>query len=340
MKLKKEFKDFYEEIRIDTEVEDLIEKREVLERNFKDNFPKICNDNGIDINKSDIRAIDQGSYKLNTTIKSKYSSPDRDVAIMFPLNIDENNDPIKIKKFAKQALEITNIREPIIKEPCINVSYKKDGIEYLHVDLPLYAQYNDKVYLARGKNSDNCSWEEADPDGLNEYFLKYLRDNGQLRRIVRYLKKWKQESYKSSTNDNEVPPSIGLTLLVCECFEPAQQAEEDDLYTLYMTVKNICNKFDVTKDVDGNIIKADIKCDLPTVPYSDVFFKLRKSDNYLIKFYKRLNKACGYLEDAYNLESEHDAAIYVKKVLGDEFEVPDKDVEDVNTKNHREHGFG
>jgi hypothetical protein len=58
MKLKKQFADFYNEITIDTEVEDLKEKRETLEKDFKNNFPSECE-------KHDIEVFDQGSYKLS-----------------------------------------------------------------------------------------------------------------------------------------------------------------------------------------------------------------------------------------------------------------------------------
>lgn len=72
MKLKKQFEDFYKEIKIDTEVEDLIEKRETLENDFKNNFPSECGKHDIEIKKSDIEIFDQGSYKLHTTIKDNH----------------------------------------------------------------------------------------------------------------------------------------------------------------------------------------------------------------------------------------------------------------------------
>lgn len=75
MKLKKEFEDFYKCIRIDSETQNLIDKREVLEGEIKDKFPTIMKNHGIDLNKSDIRMIDQGSYKYNTTIKSSVIDP-------------------------------------------------------------------------------------------------------------------------------------------------------------------------------------------------------------------------------------------------------------------------
>ena len=69
-------------------------------------------------------------------------------------------------------------------------------------------------------------------------------DNEQLKRIVRYIKKWKQEKYNGSTNSNEVPPSVGLTILACENFiKYSNDDGDDDLSALYYTINNIKNKF-------------------------------------------------------------------------------------------------
>ena len=109
MKLKNEFKQFIKDITIDSEVEELIEKREILQKDFKNRFPQKCSENDIEVKKSDIEFFDQGSYKLHTTIKNKYGSIDRDVAVMFPLDININDDPRKIKGYAKDALS-TGVR--------------------------------------------------------------------------------------------------------------------------------------------------------------------------------------------------------------------------------------
>lgn len=244
MKLKKQFEDFYKEIKIDTEVEDLIEKRETLENDFKNNFPSECGKHDIEIKKSDIEIFDQGSYKLHTTIKDNHGgSIDRDVAVMFPLDIDQNNDPRKIKGYGRDAINLWN-RSTTIKEPCLNVSYVENGTEWMHIDLPLYAKHNGCVYLARGKEfatEGNYSWEPADPKGLNDYLLNKINGNDQLRRIIRYIKKWKLEKYYNSTLDHEVPPSIGLTLLACDCFVGCTSSEgDDDLTSLQKNNPKYC----------------------------------------------------------------------------------------------------
>ena len=338
MKLKKEFEDFYKEIRIDSETHALKEKREVLENDIKTKLPGILGDHSISISRGDIRMIDQGSYKYNTTIKDDIV--DRDVAVMIPLDTSANSDPRKIKGYLRDAINIYS-RTVTIKDPCVRASYYENGEEWLHIDLPLYATDGSRVFLARGKEfSINYSWENADPDGLNDYLCGQINGNNQLRRIICFIKKWRNEQYSGSTNDHEVPPSIGLTLLACDCFSAQSTNEgDDDLLSLQKTMKGILEKFTYTVDGNGNLIKTITK-NLPVTPYTDVFKKMKDSSSYLTTFYNRLSKAVDNLTNAVNVESTHDAGEYVQKVLGDSFTVPAKEAVAASAQNKREHSFG
>lgn len=339
-KLQKEFEQFNSDIKIDKEAEALRQKRDILKKDVEDSFPAQCQKIGIDISKSDLRFINQGSYKIGTTITTK-KSVDLDYAVIMPLNINEHDDPRKIKKAIRTTLLITNIRVPKIKEPCVTVAYHRDGEEYMHIDFPIYAEYYGRLYLARGKeNSENYSWEHADPEGLNDYFLRAFSGKEQLKRIVRYIKKWKQWKYENSSNSHEVPPSVGLTILACQNYKPYTWDGDDDLSSLYYTLKAIYEKFSVRSDSHGNIISASIDCTLPVAPYSDVFYKMRASSSHMITFYSRLEKAVKDLREAMNLSDEHEAAKYVRKVLSDEFTLPEKKAAASTTSNKKEYNFG
>lgn len=339
MKLKKEFEQFYADIRIDDEQNTLIEKRVILQGEIEDKFPEIMDEYGIELKKSDIRMIDQGSYKYNTTISSDVV--DRDIAVMIPLNIDEHPDPRKIKGHLRDSIN-TPMRTVQIKEPCVRAVYHKDGEEYLHIDLPLYAKDGPEIYLARGKEFGTYIWERADPDGLNDDLCGKINGNPQLRRVICYLKKWRNEHYAKSISDHEVPPSIGLTYLVCDCFEEQSSTDGDnDLFALQKTVHNICNRFLIARDAYGNITDASISRYLTVQPYTDIFKKMKdSSDSYMITFYNRLCAARDNLTNAVNVESDHDAAKYVVKVLGSEFPVPLKPAANKTTRSNREHSFG
>ena len=118
--------------------------------------------------------IYQGSYKYNTTIINDVV--DSDVAVMIPLSISDNSDPRKIKGYLRDAINISS-RSVTINEPCVRASYYNNGDEWLHIDLPLYAEDGTSVYLARGKEyGDEYSWESADPDGLNDYLAERLME--------------------------------------------------------------------------------------------------------------------------------------------------------------------
>jgi len=345
VKLKKQFEDFHKliSVRRSNIGYDLIEKRNTLEIVFGDKFPDICKNDGIFINKSNMVFIDQGSYKIGTIIKSPPNgSIDRDVAVIFPLDINEHNDPRVLKKHAKTALEIKNKRVPRIKEPCVTVSYFENGKEWLHIDFPMYAEYNGKLYLARGKETSlNYTWEESDPKGLNSYFENRLKDNAQLKRIIRYIKKWKMENY-SSTGSKGAPPSVGLTILACTNFVESKEGNSyDDLTALYKTMERILRAFAVSPDYNDEVTSATINCNLPVMPFTDVFNNMSKSNAYGVAFYKRWKKAVESLQNACNVDSEHEAAKYVQKALGDAFDIPPKEaVQTMSTLGKRETNFG
>ena len=250
MKLKKQFKDFYDEICIHEESEDLKEKRDILQKDIKDKFPDEMKKHDIELKKSEIEMFDQGSYKYSTTIRS--SVIDRDVAVMIPLDIEKYPDPRKIKGYLRDAISHVAARTVKIKEPCVNVSYYENGVEWMHIDLPLYAKHNDKVYLARGKEfATQYSWELADPKGLNDDLCSRINKNEQLRRVIRYIKKWRNDKYENSTLDHEVPPSIGLTYLACDCVASSVTLEGEGI----VQVKIIMTAFpyDGTKQCNASL---------------------------------------------------------------------------------------
>lgn len=67
MKLKKEFEEFHDSIKV-TNTEELKEKREMFENEIKDNLPSILSDHNITVNKSDISFFTQGSYATRTMV--------------------------------------------------------------------------------------------------------------------------------------------------------------------------------------------------------------------------------------------------------------------------------
>ncbi len=342
-RLNKEFKTFYnEEVKYYANKE-IRDKKSKLKSDFKSNFPskfKEYFDN--EFKSENIRFIDQGSYAIGTTINHGNKAFDIDVATILDIDISKYSNPVDIKKVVRDALSSAN-RNPIIKEPCITVKYTKKGEEKYHIDFPVYANCNNSLYLARGyeySNEENREWEPADPEGLNDYFkTENLQIEGldlsddekekrnQKRRLIRYLKWWKAEKYSNPQSDNEVPPSIALTLMVCKYFQYSKlDGKYNDLNSLYKTVKKIIETmfFDGYDD-EGNEIKKIYNCNLPTVPYSNCFANLKNSNNHVQKFYDRIEYFKSQLEYAVNESNERKAGEAICKVFGEKFPLPEED---------------
>lgn len=342
-KLSKEFKTFYnEEVKYygNKEIRD---KKKNLKDDLKSNFPSKFKEKFDESFKvEDIRFIDQGSYAIGTTINHGDKAFDIDVATILKLDVNKFSKPVEIKKIVRDALKATN-RNPVIKEPCITVKYTSEGEEKYHIDFPVYAEHNCNLYLARGKehsNEENCKWEEADPEGLNKYFKEdnlqiggldlnedEVKRRKQKKRVIRYLKWWKAEKYSTPSSDNEVPPSVALTILVCEYFSHSQiDNEYNDLNALYNTSNNILEEiFYDGYDENWNEIKKVRECYLPTVPYGDCFLKLRNSNSHVKKFYDRFQYFVTQLEKAVKEKNERKAGEAIIKVLGDKFPLPEED---------------
>lgn len=317
-RLNSQFMKFHEIIKLDFESEVLCEKRKILQNDFEKKFPQEMDDLGCTIKKSDLTFFDQGSYRQNSRTVIKSDNVDRDIAVEFPLDIEYFDDPRKIKNKAKASLERTN-RIPKIKEPCITVGYKNADEEIIHIDFPLYAIHNGCHYLARGKEfSSEYSWEKCDPRGLNDIFdLWFAGTQGdQFRRIIRYLKRWKNTVYGESTSKDALPPGIALTLSAHKgfCVNP-----DNDLEVLFQVVKTIVNCFTVNSEG-----KYSIKEYLPVEPYTDVFFKMSEinQDNYHYKL-EKLKEALSF---ALSVTEEYEAAKELQKFFGDDFPLPNSPI--------------
>ena len=333
MKLKEQFSKFHDNIKTTLESE-LKEKRTMFENEIKNKFPSVCDEHGIKINKTDLNFFMQGSYSISTAIDAYGSSVDLDLAVAFPFDVNDNKDCRIIKGYMRDSIDTYN-RTINYKVPCITVTYFEDGEESYHIDFPIYAIHNDNYYLAKGKEySGDYKWEQSDPKGLKEYLESYLKDNPQLRRVIRYLKCWKLNAFDTD-NGNEIPPSITLTILACKYFEEKKENNQyDDLEALYNVVKKI--KDSISSYLDDPYYYVY----LPVLPYTDTMFKINSNSNYRKKFKNKIYDFELQLRNAKNAGDEHTAGEYVRKVLGEEFEVPEKQVDAGESNFRRTSQFG
>lgn len=226
-----------------------------------------------------------------------------------------------------------------IKKPCVTVTYKKNGEKAYHVDLVIYS-YEDKdntnsnMYLARGTNEENKEWEDSDPIKLKDKIMEKWENcekRDQYRRIIRYMKRWK--NLKFSTNGNAEPPGIGITLLAYEKFMPQKydwlEAKYiyDDLEALIYFVKAVKDMFVPTQysqEKGKQLYKIEYY--LRVKPWTNVFGKM--SEIHMTEFKTKIDKLLDDLEEVkYESDIVEQCNKLNKKIFGSDFPIPDKEAE-------------
>lgn len=244
MSLQKQFEMYNKTIRLDYSVNnDLAVKRDIL-------LDKLRQDDELD----SFLHFNQGSYAMFTGIEPIDKDYDIDVGLRFNVNKDDC-DILDLKKHIHKILDSHTDYGAEIKKSCVTVKYKKDGELAYHVDLVPYA-YDDKdsddkkLYLAYGKKEDTAEWKYSNPLKLKSLILERFEDDEdrkQYRRIIRYLKRWKNIVF-NQTGEAE-PPGIGITILAYDEFEPRTQdvlsgeTDIDDLEALGSFIEKIKNRF-------------------------------------------------------------------------------------------------
>lgn len=173
----------------------------------------------------------QGSYKMNTAIRYKDDTCDLDDGVYFFKEPDVSGGTLQ--SWVYKAVEDITTTPPMHKEKCIRVIYKDD----YHIDLPVYYK------LDKDDDSEHPSlavrtndYEKSDPKKFIEWFNEQRDDDGQLVRIVKYLKAW------GDNTPNKMPSGLALTLLASECI---QYDERDDI-ALRATLIQIKNRLNTS----------------------------------------------------------------------------------------------
>lgn len=305
--------------------EELRDKRDMLTTELKDYLNRKYNE-GVGFPKITFSIENQGSYSMGTGNKSLDDDDyDIDVMVLFNMSKDEHK-PVKIKKWVHNALS-KQFRTVEYKEPCVRVQYHKAGEEYLHVDLALYANDNvdGKIYLSRGKPTsatENKKWEIANPKLLKVKINNRFSDadeRSQMKRIIRYLKRWKDIKFKNTGNGK--PTGIALTALAYNLFNPQivrdsfdSSVKPNDLLALKNLVSAIKNEFNWSDSTQVS---------LPVEPFNNLFEKM--SNNQQRTFKEKLEALESALQNAINEPDPYEASKVLRKQFGDDFPEIEKD---------------
>lgn len=319
-----QFKEFHDNIRLSEENKILKEKRDIIIDVIKKNLPN-------ESSKS-FTIFNQGSYAMKTGIKPLKKDYDIDVGLYFEMSKEDVN-PVDVKQWIMNAVEghTNNVK---MKKPCITVTY----VDGYHVDITVYAAENSdgKVYLAKGKSTsekENKYWEESDPKKLIKEIREHLSDEDdrkQFRRIIRYLKRWKDQKFLQ--DNNAKPTGIALTSCAYMWFEAKKEEDlfskertYNDLEALISLVQKIITEFynKPTRDEYGKHITTErLKIELPVEPYPDLLDKM--SDKQMEDFKCKLEVLLEKLEEAKEKFDLRDAAIILQSQFGKDFPVPPK----------------
>lgn len=245
----------------------------------------------------------QGSFAMKTTVNpvgDKEYDVDDGVYIQGYSEKDISEWPSvqTVHNWIREAVQNYTSNEPIDKNTCIRVVFANK----YHIDLPIYIQKDENIYLAHKEKG----WTISDPKEFTDWIIDKVKGyEEQLRSNVKYLKAWKDYS-------NIDLKGIEITILVANNF---YRSSENDLNSLLGTVANI-----------NNMLKYNFSCKKPVKPYEDLFKE--KSDTQQEQILKSLERLEEQLNKAANEEDIDKIYDILNKVFGDRFPKIEKDKEE------------
>lgn len=333
--IQNQLNEFHDNIKLGRydENKELRDKRDIITKKIKSGLEKYFEERNESV--PSINFFDQGSYAIDTGIKPKNGDYDIDEGIIIGLNKEDyENDPTCFKKIIRNIMLNHTKEKPKIKNPCVTIIYSINDEPKYHVDLPVYlkSSNDENLYLSWGKEfalKENKKWEVSDPKGLNDYIRNSFSgdDKRQFKRVVRYLKKWKDERFASETSDG-TPPSIGLTIIAADKFSPTKECnsingkeEYNDLKAMKALVDDLESLFTWKYCYEEDEFLHVIEYKLPVENKGNVFSKMtnKKMDN----FYNEVIKLKEALEYAIEEKDPNKACTELAKFFGNQFPIPE-----------------
>lgn len=274
--------------------------------------------------------FNQGSYDMSTGVAPLGTDDyDIDVGIIFD-RAKDSIKPVALKEIVYEILNAVYQRKVEIKRPCVRVQYQKAGEKVYHIDLAIYARgkdflgnLNTTLYIAKGfpgSSEDKKQWEISDPHQLKKLIKTKIvndSDREQFRRIIRYLKRWKDYNFSSSGTSR--PTGIALTALCYNHFS----VEKD----------NVRNPINGTYDYKYNDLRAlvkvvrsillqftffdEISVKLPVQPGNELFAKMSRVQ--MSAFKAKLENLKTILENATTDTQITTACMRLRGAFGDDF---------------------
>lgn len=164
----------------------------------------------------------QGSFMMNTIIEPLDREFDIDDGIYFQVEKEPSQSIGTFHRWISEAVDGHTNQKPIDKQTCVRLVYAQK----YHLDLPIYYLIEGQTpYLAHKRKG----WIKSDPREFIQWFNGKVDKNGQLKRIVRYLKAW------SDYRKGELPSGLIFSILAANNIT----FDERDDRALYQTLISI-----------------------------------------------------------------------------------------------------
>jgi Second Messenger Oligonucleotide or Dinucleotide Synthetase domain len=296
--LHKQFIEFNTAIKLpESKVRSLKRSRKQLRKTvrawFKENKP----------NELQPKFYSQGSIMMDTAIKplpeydadknlvEKYDLDDGVYFIEIP-DKDNRKHIDTLHEWIFKAVDSHTKQDTVRKPTCIRIVFA-DGH---YIDMPAYYKNEAGIELAHRSKG----YIPSDPKAFYEWFNN--KANGQLRRIVRYLKAWK--NYRELENTNlKFPSGFELTILATEHYveyDNDDKAFEQVLRSIYST------------------LSQEFSCKRPTTPIDENLFK-DYSETRKNNFLTNLNALVSACKSAQDEDNEMKATKILIKHFGTRF---------------------
>ncbi len=182
--------------------------------------------------------------------------------------------------------------KPIDKNTCVRIIFS-DGH---NIDLPIYFTEDENHELAHKSKG----WLESDPKEFTKWVTDSFKTNYQIRRLIKYVKAWKD--FREYSNQSLILPSgLIFTILVIRNYV---SNDRDDI-AFFETVKAIRNSLGIS-----------FTCYRPTKPTNeDLLAEYNNSEKILSELDSLVSKA----ETAINEDDSQESCKKWQSVFGDRF---------------------
>jgi hypothetical protein len=254
--------------------------------------------------------FNQGSYAMGTGVRPVNRGYDYDIDIGIVFDVDyQQVDPVAVKGWVYQAVK-DHTASVDWRRPCITVNYQQGGALKYHVDLAVLARDSrGTLRLALGKEHAQANlrqWQVDDRQGFIKAVENHLggEDGYQFRRVIRYLKRWKDVHFPSE--GRSAPSGLSLTIAAYKWFSPVrahtpQGIVYDDLAATTRLVTQLHQNFRDVWDEEHRSYTKRLSLQFPSPPHDDAL--ARMSSQQMTEFRGRLEKLNGWLEEARKTQS-------------------------------------